>query len=158
MSEQIKTHWRQLINPDYIGAYSLPNGKDMTVRIIDVKKQMVTGLGGRKEECTVAALENNKPIILNSTNSRTIQNLYDTPYIEDWKGKEITLFAAKTKLKGEDVECIRIRPKIKIKPELIKGTEDFQKVVKAMKEGFTMDQVKTKFTVSQETEIAILEQ
>ena len=55
------------------------------------------------------------------------------------------------------MECLRIRPKIKIKPELIKGTEDFVNVVKAVKEGFTIEQVKTKFIVSQETEIAILE-
>ncbi len=158
MSEQIKTHWRQLINPDYIGAYSLPNGKDIKVRIVDIKKQIVIGFKGREDECTVATLENQKPMILNSTNSRTIEALYGTPYIEDWKGKEITLFAAKTKLKGEDVECLRIRPKIKIKPELKQGTEDFNNVVKAVKEGFTMEQVKTKFIMSQETEIAILEQ
>lgn len=152
MKEQIKTHWRQLINPDYIGAYSLPNGNDLTVKIIEVKKQMVTGMGGRKEECTVATLENNKPIILNATNSRMIQNLYDTPYIEDWKGKEITLYAAKTKLRGEDVECLRIRPKIKIKPQLIQDSEDYYNVQKALNNGYTIDQIKGKFLISKEVE------
>ena len=155
--EKIKTHWRQLVNPDYIGAYSLPNGNDITVKIKDVKKEMVTGMGGRKEECTVAHLENNKPMILNSTNSRMIQNIYNTPYIEDWKGKEITLYAARTKLKGEEVECLRIRPGVKIKPELKPDTVDFGNVVKAMKEGYTIEDVKKKFAVSQDVEIKLLE-
>ena len=153
----MKTHWKQLINPDYLGAYSLPDGKDMTVTIKEVKREMVTGIGGRQEECTVAHIEGNKPLILNSTNSRMIQNLYDTPYIEDWKGKQITLYASKTKLKGEDVECLRIRPKIKVKKELKIGTAEFEKVVKAVKNGYTIDQIKTKYNVSMETEIAILE-
>ncbi len=152
-----KTHWRQLVNPDYLGAYSLPNGKDLTVTIEKVLRQMVTSVGGREEECTVAQIKDNKPLILNVTNSRMIQNLYNTPYIEDWTGKEITLYSAITKMKGEEVECLRIRPKIKVKPELKKGTDDFKKVVQAVKNGYTIEQVKQKFTVPQETEIAILE-
>ncbi|GAG48490.1 unnamed protein product, partial [marine sediment metagenome] len=82
--EKVKTHWRQLVNPDYLGAYSLPNGQDITVKIRLVKKEIVKGIGGKQEECTVAQIENNKPLILNVTNSRMIQQIYGTPYIEDW--------------------------------------------------------------------------
>ena len=28
-----KTHWKKLINPNYIGAYSLEEGEDLTVKI-----------------------------------------------------------------------------------------------------------------------------
>ena len=152
-----KTHWKQLINPDYLGAYSLPNGQDMTVQIEEVKRLMVKGAGGREDECTVAMIKDNKPFILNSTNSRMIQTIYGTPYVEEWKGKEITLYAAITSLKGETVECLRIRPTTAKKPVLKKGTPEFQKVVTAVQKGFTIEQVKTKFEVDQETEIAILE-
>lgn len=157
MKEEIKTHWRQLVNPDYLGAYSLPSGKDITVKIREVKREIVKGIGGKQEECTVAHIENNKPLILNVTNSRMIQKIYGTPYIEEWRGKEITLYSALTKLKGEDVECLRIRPTVAVKPELKVKSKDFDNVVKAMGNGYTIDQVKQKFNISQEVEISLLE-
>lgn len=104
-----KTHWKRLINPDYIGAYSLDEGKDLTVQITQVRRDIVVGTGGKKEECTIAYLKDQKPLILNNTNSKTISKLYG-PYIEDWAGKSVTLFATTTKLAGDTVECLRIRP------------------------------------------------
>ncbi len=50
-----------------------------------------------------------KPFILNATNSKSIAKLYG-PYVEDWAGKPITLFASTAKLAGDTVECLRIRP------------------------------------------------
>ena len=88
-----QTHWKKLINPDYIGAYALDPGKDLTVQISQVRREMVTGADGKKEECTVAYLKDQKPMILNVTNCKTIEKLYG-PYIEDWAGKHITLYAA----------------------------------------------------------------
>ena len=46
----MKTHWKTLINIDYIGAYSLEDGKDMNITIESVGKEMVKGTGGKKEE------------------------------------------------------------------------------------------------------------
>lgn len=106
-----KTHWKRLVNPDYIGAYALPDGEDLTVTIDYVQNEVVTGSGGKKEECMVAHLVGQKPLILNMTNSKSIHKLYG-PYIEDWKGKQITLYASTTKLAGEVVECLRIRPNV----------------------------------------------
>ena len=83
------THWKRLMNPDYIGAYWLPEGEDVTVVIDYVVRELITGTGGKKEECTVAHLKGVKPFILNGTNSKTIAKLYG-PYIEDWAGKRIT--------------------------------------------------------------------
>jgi len=106
-----KTHWKRLMNPDYIGAYSLPEGEDLTVTIDYVVREQITGTGGKKEECTVAHLVKNKPFILNATNSKSIAKLYGV-YIEDWAGKKITLYATTTRMGGETVECLRIRPKV----------------------------------------------
>ena len=71
-----KTHWKRLINPDYIGAYSINEGEDLTVKIDFVQVEEITGSGGKKEHCTVAHLVNEKPMILNVTNSKTIAKLY----------------------------------------------------------------------------------
>lgn len=106
-----KTHWKRLINPAYIGAYSLQPGHDLTVRIDRVVREIVKGQDGKEEECTVARLVDEKPFILNRTNSKSIAKLYG-PYIEDWAGKDITLFATKTKVAKDVVECLRIRPAV----------------------------------------------
>lgn len=105
------THWKQLANYDYLGAYSLENGKDKTVTIKKIVKELVTGNAGRKENCIVAYFsDEEKPMILNKTNCKTIQKIYGTPMIEEWVGKKIVLFASTTTLAGETVECLRIRP------------------------------------------------
>jgi hypothetical protein len=106
-----RTHWKQLINPDFLGAYALPNGDDMTVTIDYVQQEEITGTGGKKEVCMVAHLVNEKPLILNVTNSKSIHKLYG-PFIEDWRGQDITLYASTTKLAGDIVECLRIRPSV----------------------------------------------
>jgi hypothetical protein len=106
--DQTKTHWKRLINPDYIGAYMV--NEDTTVKIVSVTRQLVKGEGGKTEECMVAILEGTKPFILNRTNSKMITKLYGSPYIEDWFGKLITLYSTTTKVAGETVECLRIRP------------------------------------------------
>lgn len=104
-----KTHWKKLVNLDYIGAYSL-NGQDLTVEITKVEVRRVKGEGGKQEDCTVAELRGQKPFIINRTNAKTITKIYGSPFIEDWVGKLITLFPTTTRVAGEEVECLRIRP------------------------------------------------
>lgn len=130
-----KTHWKLLVNPDYIGAYWLPPGEDVTVTIDYVVREVITGTGGKKEECSVAHLKGGvKPFILNMTNSKAIAKLYG-PYIEDWAGKKITLFASTAKLAGEVVECLRIRPQVAAKVAGPISDERFNRAVAAIKAG-----------------------
>lgn len=107
------THWRKLINPDYLGSYSLDPGKDIVLTIKNVKTEMVTGPDNRKEECIVATfVENSKPMILNNTNCKTISKMYKTPYIENWSGRKIQIYSESVKAFGEIVDALRIRPRI----------------------------------------------
>lgn len=151
-----KTHWKKLINPNYIGVYSLKNGEDLDVTIEKVVREQVVSTGGKKEECTVAYLIGQKPLILNRTNSKTITKLFNSPYIEDWVGKKITLFSSTTKLAGEIVECLRIRDIAPKLPELKANTEEFEKCKKGIKNGYTIAQIKTKYSVSSEIEKLLL--
>lgn len=109
-----KTHWKKLNNPDYIGAYALAPGQELIATIKTVGKEIVTGPDGKKEECTVIHFMESdiKPLILNVTNAKTIQKIYKTPYIEDWAGRKIQLYATKVKAFGELVEALRIRSHI----------------------------------------------
>jgi hypothetical protein len=148
-----KTHWKRLMNPDYIGAYWLPEGEDVTVTIDYVRREMITGTGGKKEECSVAHLAGGvKPFILNATNSKTIAKLYG-PYIEDWAGKQITLFASTAKLAGDTVECLRIRPQVAVRQKPPITMERFNKAIDAIKAGtYTAEKVYAGFTLTMEQE------
>jgi hypothetical protein len=104
------THWKKLINPDYLGAYSLDPGKDMVLTIRQVKKEMITGTDGKKEECIVCYWqEDQKPMILNVTNCKMISKLLKTPYIEHWAGHRIQIGAEMVSAFGEKVEALRVR-------------------------------------------------
>lgn len=153
----VKTHWKKLINPNYIGAYELMGVTDeLTVTITDVKKEKVKNADGKEKESIVAYLKGQKPMVLNSTNCKTISKIYGTPLIQDWIGKSITLYVAKIKAFGEDnVECLRIRPtKPTTKlPELIPSdTENWDKVKSALKNGYTIDKIKTRWSISKENQ------
>jgi hypothetical protein len=145
-----RTHWKQLINPDYLGAYALPNGEDLTVTIDFVRLETITGTGGKKEECTVAHLVGQKPLILNVTNSKSIHKLYG-PYIEDWQGKDITLYASTTKLAGETVECLRIRPNVPRRQKPAIPDARLEKAIEQINAGtYTVEKLEAQFALTEE--------
>lgn len=145
------THWKKLTNPNYLGSYSLEPGQDLTVEIIRVQKELVTGAGGEKEECIVATLNGQKPMILNKTNCKTIEKIYGTPYIEEWSGKKVTLYAEKVKAFGEVVEALRIRKNVDIRPELTPESERWDGAIEALTSGkCDIKLIKKNFRISQE--------
>lgn len=111
MSENL-THWKKLTNPDYLGAYALQPGEEIIVTIKDFKQDNVIGTGGTKELKTIVTFaENVKPMVLNRTNAKTITKLFGTPYMEQWKGRQIQIFVESgIKAFGEIVDGIRVRP------------------------------------------------
>lgn len=116
------THWKKLHNPDYLGAYAFQPEQEIIATIKYVQQEKVTGSDGKKEECTVAHfVENIKPLILNVTNSKTIEKIHKTPFIEEWVGKKIQLYVEKIKAFGDYVEAVRIRSRVpeESKPEPI---------------------------------------
>ena len=156
MTSENKTHWKILQNPDYIGAYWLPPGEDVTVVIDYVVREIITGTGGKKEECTVAHLRGVKPFILNTTNSKMIAKLYGN-FIEDWAGKPITLFASTTKLAGDTVECLRVRPVVAVRRIPPIAQPRFDKAIAAIRaQTYTAEELRGKFALTKE-QIEILD-
>lgn len=158
-----KTHWKALTHPDYIGAYALMQGDkniELVVTVEQVKRQMVTGADGKSEECTVAYLKGQKPMILNSTNQKAITKALNSPYIQDWAGKSITLYVAKVKAFGDTVDALRVKaepPVIKI-PELTPTHARWAGAVTSLKQGnTTIEAIKKSFTISQENETLLIE-
>lgn len=106
----MKTHWKKLTNPDYLGAYALEDGKDMIVTIKTVRPEMITGQNGQKEECVVAHFDGDvKPMILNKTNMKAIEKALKSPYIEDWSGHNIQLYADMVSAFGTTTMALRVR-------------------------------------------------
>lgn len=116
-----KTHWKVLVDTNYLGAYSFNEQvNSIIVTIKNVTAQEVFNPKENKAEvCRVMTFEETevngieiKPFIINKTNCETIEKLYGTGYIEDWIGKRITLFKTSIKVAGDDTDCIRVKKEI----------------------------------------------
>jgi hypothetical protein len=93
-----------------------------------------------------------KPAILNKTNAKFFEKETGSPYMEDWYGRTVIMFAQKDSRHGHVV-----RFKSYIKPTLVIGSEDFNKCKTAIeKNGFTIEQIKTKYQVSTDVEQSLL--
>lgn len=146
----MKTHWKKLDNPNYLGAYSLMDGetKELTLTIKQVVTEEVKTDRGSDMCRVVHFVEKQKPMILNTTNSKTIEGIYETPYIEDWKGKKVTIFVAKIKAFGEQLDALRIRKTKPALPELKPDTEKWGGALQALANGYTIEQIEAKYRIS----------
>lgn len=114
-----KTHWKKWTNPDYLGSYAFQPGEEKVVTIKEVKREIVQNQQG-KEECTVAHfVEDVKPLILNTTNCKTISKVWGSPYIEDWANRRIALKVKKISAFGEMVDAVRVSAERPMEEEYI---------------------------------------
>ena len=157
MSTDKKTHWKKNFDYNYLGAYSLNEGQEITLTIQSVKKEVVTIKNGQKEDCTLCIFKENvngekKPMILNKTNCKVIQKLYNTPFIEEWVNKRITLYVDNNvQAFGDVVDALRIKqiaPPIK-KPDLNPTSPKWETAKERVKEGMTYSDISKHYNVSQ---------
>ena len=117
-----KTHWRKMTNPNYMGAYSLDEGRDVVLTIAYVRQEDVIGSDGKKEECAVCHFKERdfKPMILNVTNMKAIAKVVGSPYIDDWPGHRVQIGTESVRAFGTVTDALRIRPE---KPKETKQAE-----------------------------------
>ena len=102
------THWKKMIGANYLGSWDL-DGKDMIVRITDVKNEMVQN-GQRREEKTVVYLDGGlNPWILNKTNAKSIAKALGTDFVDEWVGRKVQLYTDKVASPEGIVDAIRVR-------------------------------------------------
>jgi hypothetical protein len=149
-----KTHWRKAHNPNYLGSWDFQPGEIRQVTIKEIKTESVKNIDGKSEDCQVCYfVENYKPLILNSTNSRAIERLAKTPYIEDWKGTKLNLEIQKVKAFGDIVDAIRISKKAATitLPELTPQHPKWSEAIKAVKSGrYPIDMIRLSYLISDE--------
>ena len=163
----MKTHWKKLTNPDYIGAYALNPGEDLVVQIDRVEHSVVELFNTKtnKKEMegkNIAHLVGHKPFMLNATNQKSIEKALGSPYIEDWAGKFIQLYSARVKVGGEPMDALRVRltapatPK-KTKQSLNPEHPKWASAKAAILGGSTtIETIRTHYVLSPENEALIL--
>ena len=107
----MKTHWLQSPNKNYLGHWDLPEGDNLILTIKSADWEAVENpVTKQKKECRVIRFEEDvKPLICNQTNAQSIMVSTGQKYMDDSIGCKIALYESQTKVKGETVDCIRVR-------------------------------------------------
>ena len=124
----MKTHYRKVFKSDHLGIADLEEmieeGKSLICTIKEVKQELNVMVAGRKGNHNIAYfVEDIKPLVLNSTNSKRVRAFNGgSVWVEDWSNTTIELYPDyEVKMKGEKVGGVRIKtqqPKEKEKPTL----------------------------------------
>jgi len=98
-------------NKNYLGHQDLPNGDDIVVTIKSAQWEIVENpkLHTKEEKRVVRFVEDVKPFICNETNAASIMKVTGCRFMEETYDKRIQFFVASTKVKGQTVDCLRIR-------------------------------------------------
>jgi len=158
--EEKNTHYRKVFKSDHLGSADLEemieDGKSLILTIVHVKQEIQTKVAGKKGDFNIAYFKEIgiKPLVLNSTNCKTLKKLSGSPFVNKWTNLRIELFIDKSvKMKGEVVGGVRIKPQLPGKPELSPTATGWDGAITALKAGtVTMNQIKGKYSITKENE------
>ncbi len=135
-----KTHYRKAFNSPYLSAADVVEPTVLTIR--NVKYELDKTKKSKEPFNTAYFVEREirqgealKPMILNAVNSRTLKELTDSPYIDDWENVPVTVYVDHNVKFGRDtVEGLRIstvRP-VTEKPALTPDDKQWAQAVEAV--------------------------
>lgn len=111
----MKTHYRKVFKSDHLSSADIEEfieeGRPTRFMIDRVQQEYKTLVAGKKIDANIMYfVEPIKPMVLNAVNSKVLRAMFNSPYIEDWKGKEIEVFINHAvQMKGETVQGLRLR-------------------------------------------------
>lgn len=111
---------KKYFDTDYLGAYSIDDGKEPILTIEGVYQGDLTLTGGRKEhhvvlkfvERAVPGIDEVKPMILNTTNRATLKKIYGQDSADVLTGKQLQLYIdpkVRNPSDGQDGPALRIK-------------------------------------------------
>jgi len=111
----MKTNYKQLVNPPYMGAYSMDTGDnsyfEIPAVIKQIKTEMVPDPTGKVKQCLIGITDQPKPFIINSTNQKVLQQISKSRYTEDWVGCHIIFYVAlNVRTPQGPTDALRIKP------------------------------------------------
>lgn len=167
MSEE-KTHYRKAFHSPYLSAADITEPTILTIQRVTLEADKTkktkdlfnTAYFSEKE---IRKGEKLKPMILNSTNSKTLKQLTGSAFIEDWAGQAISVYVDNNVRFGkETVEGLRISPfapenrkappKAEITDERLEGA-----IVKIKANEYTTAQLFERFALTEAQEARLLE-
>lgn len=110
-----QTHFRKVFDSPYLSSADIVEPVTLTIDRVTqegdkTKKTKDAFNTAYFKEKEIRPGEKLKPMILNATNSKTLDRITGSPFIEDWAGKRITVFVdANVKFGKDTVEGLRIR-------------------------------------------------
>ncbi|MEG0889904.1 MAG: hypothetical protein RSH25_15675 [Bacteroides sp.] len=150
------THWKTQFNYKWLGAYCLPDGKDIILTIKEMKREEVAGTSGKKELLLVAYFhEAVKPMVVNKTNCKALEKLFKTPIIEDWSGKQMQVGASRVDAFGDKVDALRVRPFLPkvgedVRPTIETGSAVWNSSIDYLKSGNDLNAIMRKYKLTKE--------
>ena len=108
------THFRAFMDHELLGAWDLPEDRDVVVEIERVAGGELTAMGGKKNKRPVVTFKGkHKKMVFNVTNCKAVAGMYGY-HVEKWTGKRIALYVTTTRDPngGGEVPCIRVRPQV----------------------------------------------
>ena len=103
-----KTHWRKLAGKEFLVGEML-DGKDTTLTIKSVAIEELQNKQGKEKRPVVSFEKTDLKLVLNVTNMKSISKALDTPFIEEWTGRQVTLTPVKGMFFGEQQTVVRIK-------------------------------------------------
>ena len=150
-----KRHWKAESEPNYFGTFNFgEDRKDIIDEVLRIEKRELTGSEGAAQNKLVAVLRYGLPLVLNVSNSKTMEKITGSPYLEDWEGVWIQLYITKVKaFGGGKTDGVRIRSAI---PPLTEKHPMWEPVIKSIQEGKrTIESVEKTFTIPATTKESI---
>jgi hypothetical protein len=161
-----KTHYRKAFKSPYLSSEEVVTPVVLTIKEVRYEDNKA----GRKEQHCVAYFaeteirpgERLKPMILNVGNCKIIRAFADdSPFIEDWAGIKIRVYADKSVKFGKDVVGgLRIDPsppkteRLKVEP----GTELWERAKTAFERDKNLDAVKLHADITPEHEAQLIKE
>lgn len=102
-------HWKAEFPANYLGSQHLTDGKDMIVKIADVKSEWVQSQNGKEKRLVLYFDGDVLPMICNKTNGERIQKIVGSEYMDEWVGHKIQLYVDMVSAFGKTGPALRVR-------------------------------------------------
>lgn len=160
-----KTHFRKAFDSPYLGSADVVEPTVFTIARVSLesdktkktKDRFNTAYFVQKE---IRPGEPLKPMILNATNSKTMRTLTGSPFIDDWKDVEVTIYVDHNVRFGkETMEGLRISPYAPEKKFLTpSSTKAWENAKAAYKRDGNLDAVLARVGMSEEHQQQLMDE
>jgi len=101
---------KKTMNTDFLGAWDFKDNEQKVLTVKEVVEKIVFNPNKNKDEKSVILYFSNHPCgcFLNTTNKKALIKLFGTSETDEYVGKNITLVTKSIRVKGENMDAVRI--------------------------------------------------